>query len=86
MRYPYAKESRGATRREGRFSARMIYAVIVQRLTCGRVIARVPEEVPSLGTSPHQGRFAIGRVPDEGPAAMGEVCIDAVPPAYRDDF
>lgn len=109
LRYPYAKEPQGATRREGRFSARMIHAVIVQGLTCGCMIARVPEKALSLGTRPYQGQLAIGRVLDverlrhrvprralgaptarrhQGtvPAAMGAVCIDAVPTAYRADL
>lgn len=62
LRYPYAKEPQNATRREGRFRARMIYAVIVQRLTRGCMIARVPEKVLSPGASSHQGRLAVGRV------------------------
>lgn len=40
----------------------MIYAVIVQRLTRGCMIARVPEKVLSPGASSHQGRLAVGRV------------------------
>ena len=52
LRYPYAKKPQGAMRREGRFRARMIYAVIVQGLTCGCMIARVPEKALPLGTSP----------------------------------
>ena len=52
VRYPYAKKPQGAIRREGRFRARMIYAVIIQGLTCGCMIARVPEKDLPLGTSP----------------------------------